>query len=110
MGQSIRQRARARAVQAAAQRRRERAEAEKRCLALGVDVAVALGERDEAVRRRELRAGEALVKLTRDEGVNISDVGEWVPDVPAAEVKRLRRLAEAEKEARRVRRDAEGAA
>lgn len=110
MGQSIRQRARARAVQAIAQRRRERAEAEKRCLGLGVDVAVALGERDEAVRRLEVLAGRALVKLTRDEGVNLADVAEWVPDVPASEVKRLRRLAEAETKAQRERRDADGAA
>lgn len=94
VSQSVRQAARRQALEAQAMRRRERAAAEKRRSALGVDVVVALGERDAAVERHERAAGAALVALTRDEGLTITEACEWAGDLTAAEAKRLRRLAE----------------
>ena len=73
MGQSARQQARRRVMQEHARRRREREVAERRCSSLGVDVAVALEERDAPVGRYEMAAGCALMKLTRDEGVNVAE-------------------------------------
>ncbi|MCL4369254.1 MAG: hypothetical protein M1337_08865, partial [Actinobacteria bacterium] len=83
-----------RVMQAHARRRRERDAAERPRSSHGVDVAMALEERDAAVQRHEEAAGRALATLTRDEGVNVADVSDWVPEVSTAEVKRLRRLAE----------------
>lgn len=94
MAKSARQQARVRARQAQAERLRLRVEAERRQSMLGVDVSVALGERDRAVARHELVAGRALLALTRDEGLTLAEVREWVPDVSTAEIRRLRRLAE----------------
>ena len=94
MGQSVRQIARRQALEAQTKRRRERAEAERRMSALGVDVVVALTERDAAVARLERAAGEALEKLTHDEHLTINEACEWAGDMPVAEAKRLRRLAE----------------
>lgn len=93
MGKSVRQEARARALAAQAAKRRERQEAEKRRSALGVDVVVALEERDAAVARYERGAGEAIVRLTEQEGVAEADLAEWVPGVPLAEIRRLKRVA-----------------
>lgn len=53
-----------------AQRRKERADAERLISALGADVVVALEERDAAVGLHKHRAGEALLKLIRNEGLN----------------------------------------
>jgi hypothetical protein len=94
MGQSVRQAARRQALESQAMRRRDRAAAEKRRSALGVDVVVALGERDAAVERHERAAGAALVTLTRDEGLTVTEACEWAGYLSAAEAKRLRRLAE----------------
>lgn len=94
MGQSVRQGARRRALEAQALRRREQVEVERRRSALGVDVVVALSERDAAIARWERLAGEALVKLTRDERLTLRDACEWAGDLTLAEAKRLRRLAD----------------
>lgn len=94
MAQSVRQAARQKALEAQRAKRREREASERRRGALGVDVTVAIEERDAAVARHELAAGQALRALTRDEGVSLQDVGEWVPDVGTSEVKRLLRDAE----------------
>ena len=94
MGQSVRQIARRQALEVQSKRRRERDEAERRISALGVDVVVALTERDAAVARLERVAGKALGKLTRDEQLTINEACEWAGDLPVAEAKRLRRLAE----------------
>ncbi|MEP7740329.1 hypothetical protein ABKW28_22010 [Nocardioides sp. 31GB23] len=95
MGRSIRQQARTKALQAQELRRRERAAAERRRSALGVEVAVTLEERDELVRRLDLPAGRAVLKLTREERVPVSELAEWIPDLTGSEAKRLRALAEA---------------
>ncbi|MDF1704880.1 MAG: hypothetical protein P1U38_08900 [Aeromicrobium sp.] len=55
---------------------------------------MALQERDELTHRLELAAGQALVRLMRDEGVPPTEVREWIPDLSAREVKRLRLIAE----------------
>lgn len=93
MGKSVRQEARARAMAAQEAKRRERRAAEKRCSLLGVDVVVALADRDAAVARLEVAAGIALDLLVEREGVAEADVAEWVPDVPLAEIRRLRKCA-----------------
>ncbi|WP_229052566.1 hypothetical protein [Aeromicrobium sp. Leaf350] len=95
MGRSVRQQARAKALEAQEVLRRERAAAEKRRSALGVEAAIALEERDELVRSLDLIAGNAVSKLTRDEHVPVSEVGEWVPGLSPGEAKRLRARAEA---------------
>ena len=59
--QSVRQLARRAALDAQAKIREQRVAREKRLSARGVEVMVALGERDELVRRYEQRAGEALL-------------------------------------------------
>ena len=93
MGRSIRQQARTKALEAQEVLRRERAAAEKRRFALGVEAAVALEERDELVRSLDLTAGRAVLGLTRDEHVQVSEIGEWVPGLSHGEAKRLRALA-----------------
>ena len=99
MGQSVRQGARRRALEAQALRRREQVEVERRRSALGVDVVVALSERDAAIARWERLAGEALVKLTRDERLTLRDACEWAGDLTLTEAKRLRRLADKDEDA-----------
>lgn len=94
MSQSVRQEARRRALDHQSRRRRERAEAEKRRSKLGVEIAVALGERDDAVARLERVAGEGLLRLTRDEGLTIAEAMEWVEGLTATEARRLRGAAE----------------
>lgn len=94
MGRSVRQQARARALAKQEERRRERVAADRRKSTLGVEVSVALGERDEAVCRYEREAGQALLRLTRDEGVSLAELDEWVPDLSASEARRLKALAD----------------
>ncbi len=105
MTRSVRQAARRQALETQAKRRRERAEAERRRSALGVDVVVALGERDAAVDRYERVAGESLGRLTRDEQLTINEACEWAGNLPVAEAKRLRRLAETPNHVSRSRND-----
>ncbi|GAA1751294.1 hypothetical protein [Aeromicrobium alkaliterrae] len=95
MSRSIRQQARTNALEAQEVLRRERAAAEKRRSALGVEAAIALEERDELVRSLDLNAGKAVLRLTRDEHVPVSEIGEWVPGLSLSEAKRLRALAKA---------------
>ena len=64
-----------------------------------VDVVVALSERDAAIARWERLAGEAFVKLTRDERLTLRDACEWAGDLTLAEAKRLRRLADEDEDA-----------
>ena len=94
MSQSVRQAARQKALSAQREKRHEREAAEKRRGALGVDAVIAIEERDAAIIRHELAAGRALLALTKEEGVSLQDVSEWVPDVDLSEVKRLRKVAE----------------
>lgn len=75
--QSVRQVARRAALEAQAKMREQRVEREKRLSARGVDVMVALGERDEAVRRCEQRAGEALRKMTTVDGLSLDEAIVW---------------------------------
>lgn len=75
--QSARQLARRAALDAQAKMREQRVEREKRLSARGVDVMVALGERDEMVRRCEQRAGEALHLMTDDEGLGLDEAIQW---------------------------------
>jgi hypothetical protein len=60
-----------------------------------VRVLTALGERDEAVRNAELRAGGVLLAMTHDEGLSMREAVEWCGGgVTLREVTRLRHLAE----------------
>lgn len=93
MTQSLRQAARRTALDAQAKRRRERAEAERTWSTLGIEIAVALGERDAAIKHHEQTASVALLKLTRDEGLPLPAACEWAGDLSSAEAKRLLRLA-----------------
>ncbi|MGB7450083.1 MAG: hypothetical protein WA892_13300 [Ornithinimicrobium sp.] len=54
-----------------------------------MDVLVALGERDEAIREAEQRAGVAVLSM-RGEGLSASQVAQWCgEEVSAREVRRL---------------------
>lgn len=92
--QSARQVARRAALETQAQRRKERADTEGRISALGVDVMVALGQRDAALELHEYRAGGALRKLIRDEGLTCADATGWCGDLTAKEIKRPQLWAE----------------
>lgn len=92
--QNARQTARRAALDAQAKLRRQRVEKEKRLGARGVEVVVALCERDEAVRRCEERAGEALRVMTDEEGLSLDAALEWCGDgLSRREAARLRALA-----------------
>ena len=75
--QSARQLARRAALDAQSKMRERRVEREKRLSARGVEVMVALGERDEMVRRCEQRAGEALHQMTAVEGLGLDEAIQW---------------------------------
>jgi hypothetical protein len=75
--QSARQLARRAALDAQSKMREQRVEREKRLSARGVEVMVALGERDETVRRCEQRAGEALHQMTAVEGLGLDEAIQW---------------------------------
>ena len=92
--QNARQTARRAALDAQAKLRQQRVEKEKRVGARGVEVMVALGQRDEAVRRCEERAGEALRVMTDEEGLSLDAALEWCGDgLSRREAARLRALA-----------------
>ena len=76
---SARQSARRAALEAQSRVKAHRIEREKRLSSLGVEVAVALGERDAAVHRCEVRAGTALLSMTA-EGVSLSEAIHWCRD------------------------------
>lgn len=91
--QSVRQEARRAAREAQAERRRERMLKEKRCEDLAVELAAALAERDRLVRRQEVKAASAVLKLVDDEGLKVPEVVELTGGLVAGkEVSRLRRL------------------
>lgn len=94
MTQSVRQAARRAALDAQAKRRRERAAAERTWSTLGIEIAVALSERDAAIKHHEHTAGTALLQLTRDEGLPLSAACEWANGLSTADAKRLLRIAE----------------
>ena len=93
--QSARQLARRAALDAQAKMREQRVAREKRLSARGVEVMVALGERDEVVRRYEQRAGEALLAMTAAEGLSVDEAIQWCGEgLSRREVARLCALAE----------------
>jgi hypothetical protein len=95
--QSARQLARRTALDAQAKMREQRVAREKRLSARGVEVMVALGERDEVVRRYEQRAGEALLVMTAAEGLSMDEAIQWCGDgLSRREVARLCALADAD--------------
>jgi hypothetical protein len=60
---------------------------------LAVEVLTALGERDQAIRDAEQRAGGALLAMTDGEGLSVREAVEWCgSSVTVREVTRLRRL------------------
>ncbi|GEM_PF-3543069 len=75
--QSARQLARRAALDAQSKMREQRVQREKRLSARGVEVMVALGERDEMVRRCEQRAGQALHQMTAVEGLGLDEAIQW---------------------------------
>jgi hypothetical protein len=92
--QSVRQAARRSALAAQAVQRRERANRERRLEGLAVIVLTALGERDALIQDAERRAGQALLAMTDDEGLSLSEAVAWCGDgLTRREMTRLRRLA-----------------
>ncbi|MFN8085243.1 MAG: hypothetical protein U0Q14_13525 [Dermatophilaceae bacterium] len=92
--QSVRQRARRTALDAQSRMREARKEQDRRRSGLGVSVVTALAERDALVAVYELRAGEALLSLTDEEGLSLPEAVEWCGDqVNVREATRLRKLA-----------------
>jgi hypothetical protein len=95
--QGVRQTARRAALDAQARMREQRVAREKRFSARGVEVVVALGERDEVVRRYEQRAGEALLQMTAVEGLSVAEAIQWCGEgLSRREVVRLCALAHSE--------------
>jgi hypothetical protein len=91
--QSVRQAARRSALDAQALLRKERADRERRLERLAVEVLTALGERDQAIRDAEQRAGGALLAMTDGEDLSVREAVEWCcSSVTVREVTRLRRL------------------
>jgi hypothetical protein len=94
--QAIRQDARRAAMEAEASRRTERVSKERRITDLAILVLTATGQRDAAVDEAELRAGQALLAMTRTEGLTLREAVGWLAGrVSIAEAARLRRLASA---------------
>ncbi len=91
--QMARQAARRRALDTQAQVRIRRAEQDKRRRALTLQVVQALAKRDATTLACEKRAGQALVKLTGEEGLTLRDAVQWCgEDLTSREVARLRQL------------------
>jgi hypothetical protein len=92
---SVRQAARRSALNAQAVLRKQRADRERRLEALAVEVLTAVGERAGAIQDAELRAGGALLAMTREEGLSVREAVEWCGSVVTLrEVTRLCRLAD----------------
>lgn len=72
---------------------RSKAKAERRRAALGEQIALALAERDRAVAKWEIRAGRALERLSRGEGLSLRDACSWCEGLTFAEARRLRMTA-----------------
>jgi hypothetical protein len=91
--QSASQAARRAALDALAVLRKERANRERRLEALAVAVLTALAERDAVVGDAELRAGQALQTMTKDEGLSLREAAEWCgAGISIREATRLLRL------------------
>jgi hypothetical protein len=91
--QSARQAARRSALDAQAALRQERADRQRRLEALAVAVLTALGERDALVRDAERRAGQALRRMTDDEGLSLREAVDWCGSgLTVREMTRLLRL------------------
>lgn len=91
--QTVRQQARRAALDAQSRMREARKEQERRRSGLAVSVVTALAERDALVAVYELRAGEALLSLTDEEGLSLPEAVEWCGDqVNVREATRLRKL------------------
>ena len=89
--QTIRQQARRSAKETVARRRLERLERERRIEGLAEQGLTALAERDAAVERAERQVGEAVLKLTQEEGLTIPEAVEWFDgQVSVREASRLR--------------------
>ena len=107
--QSARQLARRAALDAQSKMREQRVERERRLSAHGVKVMVALGERDEMVRRCEQRAGEALHQMTAVEGLGLDEAIQWCGEgLSRREAARLCALAGDEVSPSRAASDASG--
>ena len=65
---------------------------ERRLEVLAVAVLTALGERDALVREAELRAAQALRKMTEDEGLSLREAVDWCGGGTVREITRLLRL------------------
>ena len=94
MGQQVvRQAARRSALDAQAVLRKQRSDRERRLEASAVAVLTALGERDALVRDAERRAGQALRRMTNDEGLSLREAVGWCGSgVTVREITRLLRL------------------
>ena len=91
--QTLRQQARRSARETVARRRLERLEKERRVEVLAEQGLMALAERDAAVAVAEQRVGEAVMKLTKDEGLTLPEAVEWFDgQVSVREASRLRSL------------------
>lgn len=91
--QAIRQGARRAAMEAEVTRRTERVARERRIADLVVRVLTATGERDAVIGETELRAGQALCEMTRDEGLSLREAVSWLAGrVTVSDAARLRRL------------------
>jgi hypothetical protein len=89
--QEVRRAARKAVIERQIQVRRERGAAERRYSELGVEVAVALGQRDDAIARFEGAAAEALHQLTRVEGLSQEAACTWAGDLTVSEARRILR-------------------
>ena len=93
--QSVRQQARRAALDAQAQARADRADQDKRRSGFAVQVAQSLAEGNARLAACEQRAGEALVKLTTDEGLSLREAVRWCGGtLTTRDASRLRQLAQ----------------
>ncbi|GAB3668727.1 hypothetical protein GCM10027596_39980 [Nocardioides korecus] len=93
--QTMRQKARRDARSVTSKRRAVLLERARRLEDLAVQVMTAVGERDAAVAKAEVRAGAALREMTKVEGVTLRAAVEWCGDqIGVREATRLRRLVE----------------
>lgn len=86
---NVRRKAQAAAKEYQIQLRRERDLAERRYGQVGIDIAVALSQRDAAIRQFEAKAAEGLDQLTRIEGLTITAACDWSAGLSPVEAKRL---------------------
>lgn len=91
--QSVRQAARRDARTIAGKRRAELLDRSRRLEALAVEVMTAIAERDLAVADAERRAGEALRRMTAEEGLTLRETVQWCGGcVNVADATKLRKV------------------